>query len=75
MRRASLPLSVTHKLRCEHYRRICEGDIRKHKQASCGDSEALIAASQIVSMMSNPSVGLLIETNDRYTINPDVELN
>ena len=39
------------------------------------DSEALIAASQIVSMMSNPSVGLLIETNDLYTINPDVELN
>ena len=39
------------------------------------DSEALIAASQIVSMMSNPSVGLLIETNDRYTVNPDVELN
>ena len=40
-----------------------------------GDNEALIAASQIVSMMSNPSVGLLIETNDIYTINPDVELN
>ena len=36
---------------------------------------AFIAASQIVSMMSNPSVGLLIETNDLYTINPDVELN
>lgn len=46
--------------------------INKHP---VGDSEALIAASQIVSMMSNPSVGLLIETNDRYTINPDVELN
>ena len=39
------------------------------------DNEALIAASQIVSMMSNPSVGLLIETNGRYTINPNVELN
>ena len=39
------------------------------------DSDALIAATQIVSMMSNPSVGLLIETNDRYTMNPDVELN
>ena len=39
------------------------------------DSEALIAASQIVSMMSHPSVGLLIETNDLYTINPNVELN
>lgn len=46
--------------------------INKHP---VGDSEALIAASQIVSMMSNPSVGLLIETNDRYTVNPDVELN
>ncbi len=39
------------------------------------DSEALIAASQIVSMMSHPSVGLLIETNDLYTMNPNVELN
>lgn len=36
---------------------------------------ARIAASQIVSMMSNPNVGLLIETNDRYTLNPNVELN
>lgn len=36
---------------------------------------AMIAASQIVALMSNPNVGLLIETNDRYTINPNVELN
>ena len=36
---------------------------------------AMIAASHIVTMMSNPNVGLLIETNDRYTINPNVELN
>ena len=39
------------------------------------DQSVLVAASQIISMMSNPSVGLLIETNDRYTINPNVELN
>ena len=39
------------------------------------DQSVLVAASQIVSMMSHPSVGLLIETNDRYTINPNVELN
>ena len=47
--------------------------INKHPVASC--SSLVLVASQILSMMSNPSVGLLIETNDLYTINPNVELN